>query len=305
MTNVTELNDALAANYLLVDVSLRSWAGKRTDKTVSGEVIANKGAVADAGKFTKFLLASADAELEVVKQNATALRAFVYSRTLPWSAQEDGAKRGARLLSGKDSLEFLKELNQFKSQYDQSVQVLASVWDRRVAEAKANLSGLSGDDHYPEASEIPALFNISVDMRPVPTRADFSRINIPVDLAEALATSAAADTVKQLNIAMDALKENLLKELHRMARQLGKAGREEKTRLYDTLATNMQGLVSLMRGMGATGNTSIVELADRIDRELLSQPVDVYRNSPSKALAVASMAEQIAADAAIEAIWNA
>lgn len=305
MSNATQLNDALAANYLLVDVTLRSWAGKRTDGAVSGEVIASKGSTPDGGKFVKFLLASADAELKVVKQMATSLRAFVYSKTLPWSANDDGAKRGSRLLSAKDSIEFLRELNQIKRDYDLSVAKLASVWDVRVAQAKSNLSGLSADDKYPDAVDIPALFSITVDLRPVPTHSDFTRINIPADLAEALGTQNAAETVTQLNVAMDTLKARVLEELQRMARQLGKAGRQEKTRLYDTLVTNMQGLVSLLRGMNVTGNNQLTQLADRIERELLANPVEVYKNSPSKAAVVASAAEQLALDAAVESIWNA
>ena len=304
MTNATQLNDALAANYLLVDMTCRSWAGNKTDKKATNEVIANKGATQDGGKFVKFLLASADAELETVKQMATSVRAFVYSKTLPWASNDEGPKRGSRLLAAKDSIEFLRELNQIKSEYDASVVALTAVWDQRVAQAKANLSGLSDNDKYPTADEIPALFNITVDMRPVPTHADFSRINIPVDLAEALGQSHAAETVAQLNSAMETLRERLLKELQRMAAQLGKAGRGEKTRLYDTLVTNMQELVALMRSMNVTNNPALTELADRIDRGLLANPVDAYRNSSSKAEEASTLAQQLAVEAAMESVWN-
>jgi hypothetical protein len=68
MTDSTSLNDALASNYLLVSFALRSYSGKVTDKTASNEVIANKGATRDSGKFVKNLLAGADGELKAVNQ---------------------------------------------------------------------------------------------------------------------------------------------------------------------------------------------------------------------------------------------
>lgn len=304
MTNATQLNDALAANYLLVDLEVRSWAGKRTDRTVSDEVLANKGATRDGGKFVKFLLASADAELEVVKQMATSVRAFVYSKTVPWTSADSGARRGSRLLSAKASFEFLKELNQIKREYDNHVASLAAVWDERVAQAKANLSGLSGNDKYPTAAEVPELFSISVDLRPVPTHSDFSRINIPAELAEALGQSHAAETVAQLNNAMDDLRERLLKELGRIGTQLGKVATGDKTRLYDSLITNMQELVSLTRSMNVTGNAGLAKLADDIEAKLLQRPVSAYKNNQSEAAVVASAAQALAVDAAVEALWN-
>lgn len=304
MTDANQINDALSANYLLVDLEIRSWAGKRTDRAVSDEVLANKGATRDGGKFVKFLLASADAELETVKQMATAVRAFVYSRTVPWSSAESGARRGSRLLGAKGSIEFLKELNQIKREYDDHVSKLASVWDERVAQAKANLSGLSANDKYPTAQEIPELFSISVDMRPVPKHSDFSRINIPAELAEALGQSNAAETVTQLNNAMDDLRERLLKELARIGTQMQKVAVGDKTRLYDSLITNMQELVALTRSMNVTGNPALTKLADDIETKLLQRPVSAYKNNQAEAAMVANAAHQLATEAAMEAVWN-
>lgn len=304
MTTASQINDALSANYLLVDIDIRSWAGKRTDRGVSDEVLANKGATRDGGKFVKFLLASADAELETVKQTATSVRAFVYSKTVPWSNATSGARRGSRLLSAKESFEFLKELNQIKREYDLTVMALATVWDERVAQAKANLSGLSGDDKYPAAAEIADLFSITVDLRPVPSYSDFTRINIPSELADALGTANAAETVQQLNNAMDDLRERLLRELARVATQMNKVATGEKTRLYDSLITNMQGLVSLARTMNVTGNAGLTKLADDIEAKLLARPVEAYKAKPELAAVMASDAQQLAVDAAVENIWN-
>src|SRR3954468_17041079 len=120
MTDTASINEALSANYLLVDLELRSWSGKKTDKLAGEEITTSKGATKDGAKVIKFLFASADAELAEVGKAGQAVRQFVYSQTLPWSSAIEGAKRGSRLLAATSSFEFLRELNQVKAGYDKA-----------------------------------------------------------------------------------------------------------------------------------------------------------------------------------------
>lgn len=304
MTDTASINEALSANYLLVDLELRSWSGKKTDKLAGEEITTSKGATKDGAKVIKFLFASADAELAEVGKAGQAVRQFVYSQTLPWSSAVEGAKRGSRLLAATSSFEFLRELNQVKAGYDKAVAALAAVWDTRKAEAIKNLGGLADANDYPDAGDVPALFGTTVDLRPVPSQSDFSRIAVPTALATALGERHAKSSAVHVEVAMAELKEKLLECLNRMANQLGKAGKGEKTRLYDSLVTNLQGMVSMCRTMNVTGNAGINELADRIERELLAKPVEVFRNSKAEAAVVADAAQQIAMAAAVEDMWK-
>lgn len=303
MTDNARLNDALAANYMLVDLQLRSWSGKKTDKTASDEVIAQKGAVRDSGRFVKNLLASADGELKAVQQMGNSIRAFVYAQTLPWSANADGTKRGERIIAATKTMDFLVQLNEIKRDYDGAVSALQQVWDQRVTQAVANLSELADNLDYPSAKDIPGLFSVSVDVRPVPTMADFERVSVPPALAEALGQRHMQMAEEQARTAMAELKKRLLEELARIAKQLGKAGAGEKTRLYDSLVTNMQGLVELTRSMNVTGNPELTALTDEIEKKLLQKPVEVYRNSPTEAAQAATLANMLATEIAAESVW--
>ena len=305
MPDTRALNDALASNYMLVDLQRRSWGGKKTDRAVSDEVIRDKGATRDSGRFIKYLLAGADAELKAVQQRGNAVGAFVYSKTLPWSSNQDGSKRGDRLIAATSTFEFMKELNSIKHEYDLAVQLLTAVWDARVATAKQNLGGMAEiTDDYPKAAELADKFAINVDLRPVPTMADFTRINVPPELAEALGERHAAQAEIQVGIAQDDLKKRLLFQLERMSKQLKKTGAGDKTRLYDSLVTNMQELVGLARTMNMRSNPELAALADKIEQQLLKNPVDVYRNHPEQASAVGEAANQLAIEAAMEEIWK-
>lgn len=305
MSDPRQLNDALAANYMLVDLQLKSWGSKKTDRIVSQETIASKGASASSGRFVKNLLAEADAEFLEVVHYQNQIRALVYSRTLPFSANTDGAKRGERLVSATKTFELMKEVNQIKHEHDKAVTRLQSVWDARVAEARVNLGQMATDtSDYPSAAELPDKFAVSFDLRPVPAMADFTRVAVPSELSEALGNRLAEQNAIQASVALADLKERLLNELQRMAKQLAKTSKNEKTRLYDSLVTNMQDLVGLARTMNVYGNPGLTKLADDIELQLLKNPVEVYRNHPEQAAVVAQAAETLAVDAALDALWK-
>lgn len=304
MSDTSQLNELLTANYLLVDIEVRSWSATTTDKDATAEVITNHNAAKDSGEFKKHLMAGADAELNQVNKRAQAIRQFVYANTLPWSGNVTGSKRGPRLLPATKSIDFLKELNVVKQEYDTAVAALAGVFDQRKAQAMANLNTLAKLGDYPDAANIKDLFGVSVDLLPVPSQSDFGRINVPVALASALGERHAAAAQTHVEVAMNELKGRLLKCVSTMATVLGKAGAGEKTRLFDSLTSNLKNMIDLMRSMNVTGNPEINALADRIEQELLAQPVEVFRNDKTKAAEVAVKAINIAQAAAVEDIWK-
>lgn len=290
MTTNQQLNDALASNYLLVSLGIRSWSGKRTDREATQEVIASKQAAQDSGAFVKKLLASADGELKDVHSAANAMRAYVYARTLPWTMNSEGAKKGERLVATSDSMQFLKEVSELKRQYDAAVMNLQSVWDARVLQATANLGKLANPLEYPSAAAIPGLFSVSVEVRPLPAIGDFARLNVPAALQEALAKRMAAQAETQMRNAMTDLRDRLLEELNRLAGQLGKVGAGEKTRLYDSMITSTENLVRLARNMNLTGSPKLEQLANDIEARLLAHPVEVYKHSQTVAAQAAEAA---------------
>ena len=296
MSDNTNLNDALASNYMLVRISFRSWGGERINHKITDEVVASKHATADAGKFRMKLLASADAEMKAVKAEIVALRSFVYSRTLPWTLNDEGAKKGARLIATAEAMQFLADTNARKKNHDAAVLALQSVWDERVEQAIVNLGemGQTVDRSiYPTAAEIPDLFSVAIELHPMPAVADFKRLTIPAPLAEALGQRLANQTKLQVNNAMTDLRDRLVEEVQRMATQLGKAGAGEKTKLYESMLTNTQALCELARSMNLTGSERFNELVDKIERDLLRYPIDMLREDKATAAMVSESAKQV------------
>jgi hypothetical protein len=289
------LNDALSSNYLLSSVSIKSWSGKQTDRKVSDEVTQSKGATHDAGVFTTKLLASADKELRAVHAAAAQVRQYFYNNTLPWSVTGN-----ERIVSTAKSMEFLRGLNEIKRVHDEAVLALSKVWDIRVQEATANLAGLSltvAAGTYPPASELADRFGVVVELRPIPTVRDFSRLNVPATLAAALGQRADQQAQIQLEMAKRELRDRLTDSLDRLAKQLDKAGSGERTKLFETLLTNTRAVADMMRSMNFTGDERINEMAGRIEARLLRYPIETLREDKTKALEIAGEAKAIRAEA--------
>lgn len=291
-----ELNDALASNYMLVELGFRAWGGERINHAVTDEVVQQKQATHDAVQVRMKLLASADTELKAVRAQIVALRAFVYSRTLAWTMNTEGSKKGPRLIGTADSLQFLGDVSKRKKAYDQSVLDLRDVWDARVASAIQNLGGMATIADYPTAAQVPDLFSVTIGLRPVPAISDFSRLALPAPLAQALGQRLANQTKQQVENAMEDLRDRMLEEIKRMSEQLGKAGNGEKTKLYESMLTNTQSLCELARSMNLTGSQRFNDLLDRIERDLLHYPIATLREDKHVAAAVAVSAKQVIED---------
>jgi hypothetical protein len=299
-----ELHNALSSNFMLVDFQLRSWSGNRTDRAASKELIASKSAVSDSGAFHKKLLASADRELKDVHAEGNGMRLFVYDSTLPWSSANDGVKRGDRVLATTKALNFLGDLNNRKKGHDNAVLKLAAVWDQRVAEAMQNLGGLALGSDYPSANQITGLFSVSVDLKPIPAISDFSRLNVPAELAAALQARYANSASVQVSNAMDDLRTRFVDELARIDTQMSKVAAGEKTRLYDTLITNMQTLVDMAKHMNLTGNPRLDELIAKIEAKIVCRPIGIYKGNQALATVLASDAKTLATEAAMDEVWS-
>jgi hypothetical protein len=303
MTESSDLGAALSSNYLLVDVQIHSWSGKKTDQEASSELLVSKQATRDGGAFVKNLLASANAELKAVQTHQGALRRFVYERTLPWSTSA-GLKRGDRILATTATMQFLTDLKPYIQDTRNAVKDLQTVWQQRVAQAMCNLGTLADASDYPDASTLPELFGVSVDLKPLPAITDFGRLNVPGDLAARLGQRYEQRAQEQFKVAMGDLRDRFIAELERMHGQLAKHASGEKTRLHESMATNLQMLVDLAHSMDLGNNPQFTELVAIIEHELLRTPVGALKQDLRRAGEVADAAKTIAVKAAEEAIWQ-
>lgn len=293
MTDVIELNEALAGAFMQVQVTVRKWNGKALDRSLSDELESTKAARHGSLKTIKNLMAGADGELRAVNSALDAVRTMTYNRTLPWSTSS-GALRGPRLLPIKASMDFLSTYKQYVNTYQLAKQEFLMVYDQRRQQAITNLGAAANPADYPTMQEIDDQFAVDLDISPVAAINDFSRLPIPADVAEKLGHRMAEKQEKAIHNAMNDLFGRVLESVQRMATQLGKHADEGNARLYKTMVQSTRDTVGLLRSANITNDSKLTELADRIERDLCPHDVEVYKENLTLSKTVAQQATLIA-----------
>ncbi|MCU0295782.1 MAG: hypothetical protein MUD05_06955 [Candidatus Nanopelagicales bacterium] len=295
--SLQDLSTTLTNNYLLVNVSLASWAARASDKTLAAETAASHGAIDSAVSVTKKLLAGADEEHKAVLSAQNAVRSFVYDRTIPYSrsGEDAKAKRGPRLLPVVDSLEFMADLKPLNAAFKAAMADFKAVYAARVAAAQSNLGSISAD--YPDPSELDGMFSVRVDFEPVPSMQNFTRMSIPAAVAEALGKRLAARQEESLRAGFADLRDRIAAELSRTVTQLTKVTAGEKTKLYETLSTNVRTLVDLLKATTPLVGDSpdLARLTSRLEI-LAATPVETYKTSVGAAQDSLAVARDALAD---------
>lgn len=263
---------------MLVELTIRQWTARKHDKKVSQEVDQGHGAK-NAGRYNKQLIAK-DA-LEPIAKKAAAIRAFHYTRTLPWG------NNGQRLLPAKFFMDYRNELIKHRDEFSRLVDTFMGGYPLLVNDARIRLGSLYDPAEYPPASEVRRSFGVEFDIFPVPTAGDFRVEVANEERAEIAAQIEAATQERQAN-ATKACYVRVRDVLQRMKQQCV-AG---KTRITDSLVEDARDLTGMLDDLNIAGDPELTRLNAEIRRDLLVD-VDDLRRSPKTRQAVGDRASQL------------
>ena len=294
--NNVNIGEALANNYMLAKLNVRIWSGRKTDKSATAELLADKGAVANAASVVKQLLAGNDSKLKETAAAFTRIRSFFYEATVPWTTASIGAMKGDRLISTVESITFLSDFAKLKNEAIVILNEFITEYDAAVQASAVSLGSLYDSSQYPHKAEIASLFGAEMSLNPLPEATDFDRLtNIPADLATGLKGLYERNMEAQMDNALSDIQKRLITELERMDTQLSKVVAGEKTRLFKSMVTNLKHL---------TGMTRSLNIADTIEQHLLAYEVDAYKDNASLARASVTNARGVLARINNEEIWR-
>ena len=161
-----------------------------------------------------------------------------------------------------------------------------------MSQALHNQGGLADPTQYPDVSELDDMFQVRLDIEPVPTVGDFSRMSLPAEVATALGKRMAGRQSKVIENAMADLTNRIVSAVSNMAAQLHKHAKGEKTRLYGSLVDNVRGLLDLLKTSNLTNDPDLDELATMMD-SIVTHDIKVLKDNPGTAKAVADKAAAI------------
>lgn len=251
---------SISGSAMLVELSIRNWAGRKLDKSASQKVTIDARASTGVANVNKKLLGDC-AELSAVLKFAANARNSHYAMTMPWS------DTGLRLLPTSKYFQYNEQMIALKEEYFRLVEAFLSSYGWEITQAQVKLGDLFNPDEYPSAAELQGKFGFGCTYIPLPEAGDW-RIDIEADAKEELAQHYRSYYRRQLEAAMADVNRRAYDVLIRMSERLDYGDNETKKVFRDSLVTNVLEIADLMDACNLTGDQAMKGNAQTL-RDLL------------------------------------
>jgi hypothetical protein len=280
-TKEKQMNNSISigSSAMLVELSIRSWTGRKLDKKVSAEVDSAKNTKTSVVNANKNLMAGTGVLDKIIKYAAGA-RAWHVSRTLPWS------DNGSRLLPMSNFMAYKEHLTKMEEEYNALVDKFVDSYPNLILAAAFQLGDLFDRTEYPEIHTLKQRFAFSCNFFPVPTAGDF-RIDINEEAKAEIIANCEQAYNNRLENAMHDAWERLKDCLTRMSDRLvidvvhGEDGTpSHEFRVFrDSLVDNAKELTDLLKHLNLTKDPMMEQARRDLEHVLIKYDAETLRES--------------------------
>jgi len=282
---------SLSQTAMLAYLSIGSWSAKKLDKKASTKVTNGAGAVANAARVNKSLLAGADEKLQAVRKIGDAARRYLEVETLPW----DDA--GNRLLPNVKAFEVIAKIGEFKAEYYAAVDEFVAEYPIMREQAIAALGDLANDSDYPPTDQVRHRFSFRPSFTPLPTSfAGDVRFGLTPEQVTALERVGEARIREQTRNALDSAYRRLLDDLRQMASRLKRNDEGKYPIFRDSTVENVKATAESLGALNVFGDADLEALRQRVLTECCLFDANALRNSELTRDAVATCADTLVSD---------
>lgn len=272
---------SLHEKSILIDITLHSFSATKTDNNVTGEVLFNKSAMSDAGRWITRLLPKE--ATHPIAQLDGQIRKHHRQQTLPWSND------GARILPSANFDNYMEQHRSFRRQREELVEAFRRTYPTYLHSAARANGALFNPADYPSAEQAAALYDFEIKATPVPHENDFRcQLNSAADMAAIQADLKKQVKAAEQNAVID-LFQRIAEPLARMAERLA----DPNAKFRNTLVSNIEEIAALIPVLNITGDPRLTQIHDSIRNQLSHYTADALRNSPSDRRAAAAKAQSI------------
>lgn len=264
---------SISTSSVLVELSISVWTGQKIDRDATEKVVSDNRAAHGAGQFKKNLMAGSGKRKEIADY-AQECRNWHAKRTLPW------ADKGARILPLTMFLDYKTESNQRKAKFESLVDEFIVDYPAHVAMAQQNLGALFDAADYPDASVVRSKFELRMVFSPIAESGDFRLDAHLVDLDELREQydTAFNDRVQE---AMAVPMERLHTMVTSMSEKLTEPEEDGvKKRYHDTLVTNAQEMVEMLKHLNITGDAKLEAARKALEKTIEGADILDIKASP-------------------------
>lgn len=255
----------LNTQLMIVNLTIRKWAGTKLDKTVSSETNMKYNVKNKAARVYKNLLPKS--ALEKTRKAYNAVYTYHYANTLPWG------DAGRRVLPAKHYFKYSEKMRELINVADREVNEFLRNYASAVAKAQTVLNDMFDPADYPEPAEIASHFGIKIDLEPLPDAGDF-RVDLVQEEVDKIREQIAEQQNEMANQAMRDLWNRTYKVVQNMAERLG----NEKNVFRNSLVGNVVDIVSLLPKMNVTGDKELTKLCHEMEEKLVKYDAVELRN---------------------------
>lgn len=252
---------SVSGSAMLVELSIRNWAGRKLDKSASQRVTIDNRASTGVANVHKKLLGDC-AELSAVTKFAGNARNAHYAMTMPWS------DTGMRLLPTSRYFKYNEQMLVLKAEYFTLVETFLAAYNWEITQAQVKLGDLFNPNEYPSASSLQSKFGFGYTYIPISEAKDW-RLDIEEEAKEELAQHYSNYYRNQLEAAMTDVNGRVRAVAERMSERLDYGDKETKKVFRDSLVSNVLEMVDLMDACNLTGDPLMKDNAQAL-RDALS-----------------------------------
>jgi hypothetical protein len=273
---------SLASRLMVVHVTIMMWEGRRLDREVTRKTIEDNNVQDDEALRVNKLIVAKDSMKEY-RAVGTALRNFVYARTLPWK------DNGDRALLRQGYMQFVQDFHKFEQDYWAAVDQFVTVkYPAEVAKASFRMADAYNPDDYPHPEELRTRFRLTLDIDAIADASDF-RVKLDDATVEEIREKIAEATNQRVHNAM----KDVWTRVEEMVKHFANRTEPEASRLHETMVTNMLELVHLLPSLNLLGDPTLNEIGERMRTTLCAYDVKDLRKNPSVRKAANADAQEI------------
>lgn len=261
---------SISSSAMLVELSISTWTGKKTDRKVSNEVTLTKNAASGVVNVSKKLLGDC-AELDAVQKFVGNVRNVHYAMTQPWS------DTGLRLLStAMFHKRYQKELTTHQAEFHVLVDKFLNAYDWEITQAQAKLGDMFSVSDYPTKDELRGKFKFQLVQMPLPDAGDF-RLDVNNEAQDILRKQYAEHYERMLQTAMKDIWDKAYDALNKMSERLDYKDNDTRKIFRDSLVDNVLEVVELLNLCNVTQNPQMSAMRERLENTLLGVTPDALR----------------------------
>lgn len=261
---------SISSASMLVELSIGTWTGRKLDKRASQDVTAQNHAAKGVANVNKKLLGDC-AELDAVNKFVSNARNVHYACTMPWS------DTGLRLLPTKQYFKYHAEMTALQAEFVRLVNVFLDAYDWEIQNAQLRLGALFNPDEYPTRDKLEPRFRFQFTYLPLPSAGDF-RIDIEAEAQQELASKYESCYAEQYKKAMADVWQRAYAAVSKMSERLDYGDDANKKVFRDSLVSNVQEIVDLLDTCNVTGDATMQEAKERLERALQGVTPDALRD---------------------------